>query len=226
MSDPAARPLEDALGHRFTDPGHLELALIHSSYASEHRSTGDNERLEFLGDAVLGLAVTTYLYSEYPDLPEGELAKVRAASVSRDALAGIAIRIDLASHLRLGRGEASTGGRSKPSILADGMEALLGAIYLDAGYEKTAEVILTLWEETIVQKATSPGGRDYKTRLQEALAAGGSLPEYVVEGTGPDHARRFVAEVFVGGKLLGSGRGNSKKEAEQQAARAALLGGG
>ncbi|MPZ51288.1 MAG: ribonuclease III [Acidimicrobiia bacterium] len=215
-------PLETALGHQFADSTHLELALTHSSHAAERNNVADNERLEFLGDAVLGLAVTTYLYETYPDLPEGELAKARAAAVDRDSLAEIAKRIDLSSHIRLGRGERSTGGRKKPSILADAMEALLGAVYLDAGYETASRIVLELWTDMIAKRATRPGLRDYKTRLQETLVAKGELPEYLVSGSGPDHARRFEAELRVGGERLGMGSGNSKKEAEQQAARAAL----
>lgn len=216
--------LEAALGHDFSDPEILAKALTHSSYASEHAGTGHNERFEFLGDAVLQLAVTEFLFATFPDLPEGQLAKVRAASVSGAELSLVARQLDLGLHLRLGRGEEASGGRDKDSILADAMEAVIAAVHLDAGYPTARRVVLGLWEERVRLRATSPGRRDYKTRLQEMLAAQQRRPEYALEGAGPDHARIFTAVVTVEGEEWGRGKGRSKKEAEQEAARVALAG--
>lgn len=214
--------LAEALGHRFARPELLAAALVHSSFAAESEGAGDNERLEFLGDAVLQLAVTEFLFERYPGLREGEMAKVRAACVNRAELAQVARRLGVGAYLRLGAGEEQSGGRDKDSVLADALEALLAAVYLDAGFEAARRVILAHWGPLIGTKAAEPGRRDYKTRLQEVLAAGGRRPVYEVTGEGPDHARSFLARVVVDGRVAGSGRGRSKKEAEQEAARAAL----
>jgi ribonuclease-3 len=195
-------------------------ALAHRSWCSEHPGHEPNERLEFLGDAVLGLIVTDYLYRRHPDLPEGELAKARAAVVNSASLAGTAREVHLGSSLLLGKGEDSSGGRLKPSILADAMEALIGAIYLDAGYAVTAGIVIRLLGERLREAAKGPGEDDYKTRLQELCAqAYDELPVYRVTDRGPDHAKVFEAEVSVGGRAKGRGEGRSKKQAEQVAAR-------
>ena len=214
--------IEARLGHDFRAPGLLVHALTHRSLESEQPTEPSNERLEFLGDAVLQLVVTDFLFDEYPELPEGQMAKVRAACVNRSELARIARRLDLGSDLRLGRGEESTGGREKSSILADGLEAVLAAVYLDGGITASTSVIMKHWEALIREKATSPGRLDYKTRLQEVLAARAMTPVYEVDGDGPDHARVFQATVAVDGDLIGSGAGQSKKEAQQAAAKEAL----
>lgn len=219
---PGRESLEERVGHHFADPGLLEAALVHRSYTSEHPSVADNERMEFLGDAVLQLAVTDYLFANHPGLDEGEMAKVRAACVNRATLADIARELGLGSHLRIGLGESQSGGQDKDSILADGMEAVLAAVYLDSGYPTVRDVILRLWKDLVDQKAFAPGKRDYKTRLQEVLAAIGSQPRYEVVGDGPDHARSFEAVVLIDGVEQGRGRGRSKKEAQQEAARMAL----
>jgi ribonuclease-3 len=219
---PVLNDLEDALGYHFRDPGVLEAALVHRSYQAEHPQLADNERFEFLGDAVLGLAITSFIYDAYPAMSEGQMAKVRAAAVSRDDLATIAISIGLPAHVRLGRGEEVTGGRSKASILADTLEAIIGAVYLDGGYDAAALCVAGLWEEAVRHRARRPGGADHKTRLQEVLAATGQVPVYRVVASGPDHRKIFHADVSVGGSLRGEGRGGSKREAEQDAARAAL----
>lgn len=219
---PILSDLEEALGYRFRDPEILEGALIHRSYQSEHLELDDNERLEFLGDAVLGLTITDFLYTEFPEMSEGEMAKVRAAAVSREDLAAIAERVGLAAHLRLGRGEEITGGRNKASILSDALEAVIGAVYLDAGYEQASSCVARLWEEAVRHRAQRPGGADHKTRLQEVLAATGLSPSYRLEASGPDHRKVFRAEVLVAGEVRGEGSGGSKREAEQEAARAAL----
>lgn len=215
-------PLEEALGHRFQDPEILAWSLIHRSYHAEHPGVAHNERFEFLGDAVLGLAVTTFLFNEFGHMPEGQMAKVRAAVVSREELAEVAQAIGLPAYIRLGRGEDITGGRQKPSILADAMEALIAAVYLDAGYDHAAAVVMSHWADRVRIRALQPGGADYKTRLQEVLAALGLSPRYEVAGFGPDHAKHFTAAVMVEGKIRGEGGGASKREAEQEAARAAL----
>ncbi len=214
--------LEQRLGHTFRSPGLLVHALTHRSLESEQPTEPSNERLEFLGDAVLQLVVTDFLFYEFPQLPEGQMAKVRAACVNRSELARIARQIELGADIRLGRGEESTGGREKASILADGLEAILAAVYLDAGMEAARTVIMKHWEPLIREKATSPGRLDYKTRLQEVLAARAKTPVYDVDGDGPDHDRIFAATVTVGGEIIGDGTGRSKKEAEQAAAQEAL----
>ena len=202
--------LEAALGHEFEDPRLLRLALTHRSVSAEDPSRKDNERLEFLGDAILQLAVTDLLYRDYPQLPEGQMAKVRAAVVSRPVLAAVARDLTVGRYLELAPGEERTGGRKKDSILADAVEALIGAVYLDAGLEAARLVILEHWESVVAERAKSPGVKDYKTRLQEQLARDGRKPVYSVTGSGPDHERTFAARVAVDGLELGEGFGNSK----------------
>lgn len=215
--------LAEEIGHTFVDTGLLERALVHRSYTAEHPALLDNERMEFLGDAVLQLAVTDFLYERFPTLREGELAKIRAACVNREELALVARRIGVGDHIRLGIGERQSGGSEKASILGDAMEALLAAVYLDAGFEAARRVVLAHWRDVILAKATAPGRLDFKTRLQEELAAEGRRPVYAILGSGPDHAREFVATVEVDGVVWGQGSGRSKKEAEQDAARTAML---
>lgn len=214
--------LEDRVGHTFSEPSLLKLALTHRSVSSENPARNDNERLEFLGDAVLQLIVTDLLYETYPHLAEGQMAKVRAAVVSRRTLAEIARYLEIGSHIELARSEEATGGREKDSILADATEAVIGAIYLDGGLERAREVVLELWVDRIAERAKEPGVKDYKTRLQELVARDGRRPVYEVQGTGPDHDRRFSATVSVNGTVYGSGEGRSKKQAEQEAAARAL----
>ncbi len=181
-----------------------------------------NERLEFLGDAVLGLAVTDHIHATYPDLPEGQLAKLRASVVNTTTLAEIAARLELGEHLRLGKGEHQSGGRDKESILADALEAVIGAVYVDGGWEEAREVVLDLLLDEISTGAERPGRQDYKTRLQELAAQRGfGAPVYEIEGSGPDHDKRFVAVTVIDGVPRGEGSGTSKKRAEQAAARAA-----
>jgi ribonuclease-3 len=214
--------LEDRLGYTFSQPAMLRLALTHRSISSENPARKDNERLEFLGDSVLQLVVTDLLYDSYPNLAEGQLAKVRAAVVSGGTLAEVARLLDLGGQIEMAPSEDSTGGREKDSILADAVEALIGAIYLDGGLESAREVVIALWADRITERAKDPGVKDYKTRLQEFTARDGTRPVYTVEGTGPDHDRHFRAVVAVGGTDYGSGEGKSKKEAEQAAAMEAL----
>jgi ribonuclease III len=212
--------LAERLGWQVRDQELFAQALAHRSWCAEHPGKEPNERLEFLGDAVLGLIVTDYLYRSYPDLPEGELAKARAAVVNSVSLANAARQLQLGGALLLGKGEDSSGGRLKPSILADAMEAVIGAIYLDAGYAVAEGTVLRLFEERLHGAAKGPGEEDYKTRLQELCAQGyDELPVYRVTDSGPDHAKVFEAEVLVGGIARGRGQGRSKKQAEQMAAR-------
>lgn len=215
--------LEEALGHTFADRSLLRLALTHRSVSADDPSRNDNERLEFLGDAVLQLVITDLLFHQYPHLAEGQMAKVRAAVVSRPTLATVARSLGVGDHIELAPGEERTGGRKKDSIVADAVEALIGAVYLDAGLDTVAEVILKHWSAVIAERAKSPGVKDYKTRLQEYLARDGRRPAYAVEGTGPDHNRTFTAVVAVDGAEMGTGVGRSKKEAEQAAAQQALV---
>ena len=207
---------------RSLDPDLLERALTHRSYAYEHGGLPTNERLEFLGDAVLGLVVTDTLYRTYPDLPEGQLAKLRAAVVNMRALAAVGRALELGRYLRLGRGEEGTGGRDKSSILADTLEALLGAVYLAEGLDSAAGLVHSLFDPLILQSASLGAGLDWKTSLQELGAARGlGAPSYQVEDDGPDHAKVFTAAVLLAGTVRGTGTGRTKKAAEQEAAEAA-----
>ncbi len=214
--------LRGALGVPDLDTAGLDLALTHRSYAYEHGGLPTNERLEFLGDSVLGLVITDALYRRHPDLSEGRLAKLRAAVVNARALAEVGRALGIGPHLRLGRGEEATGGRDKSSILADTVEALLGAVYLQYGFAATSDVVRTLFEPLLTEAATLGAGLDWKTSLQELAASRGlGVPVYVIEESGPDHAKAFTAQVRVGDRLYGDGAGRSKKEAEQQAAETA-----
>jgi len=219
----APESLESRLGHRFDDPSRLALALTHRSWCAEHPGEPSNERLEFLGDAVLGLIVTDHIFGRFPKLPEGQLAKVRASVVSSASLSIVGESIRLGEELRLGRGEEVSGGRSKPSILADAVEAVIGAIHLDGGFESASRFVLSQLGEQIDEAARRPGAGDYKTQLQE-MAAGSGLqpPIYEVTSTGPEHNKLFHATVRLHEDIAGSGKGSSKKEAEQDAARDAL----
>ncbi|MFN2589918.1 MAG: ribonuclease III [Actinomycetota bacterium] len=219
-----ATRLEKALGVRFRDPRAREAALTHRSYAFEQDSQETNERLEFLGDAVLGLVITDLAYRHFPDLSEGELAKLRAAVVNMGVLAEVAGELGLGDEILLGKGEQLSGGRQKASILADAMEAVLGAVYLDHGLEPAADLIRRLFWPRMEAYARGEGDRDYKTSLQELAAQDfGRIPEYRVVERGPDHQKEFTATVFLAGREFGTGVGRSKKEAEQQAAREAYV---
>jgi ribonuclease-3 len=200
----------------------LSQALMHRSYAYENGNLPTNERLEFLGDSVLGIVVTDTLYRRYPECSEGQLAKLRAAVVNATALANVARTLGLGDYLYLGRGEETTGGRDKSSILADTMEAVFGAIFLSAGLEAAGDVIHRLFDPLIERASELGAGLDWKTSLQEIAAVHDlGLPEYVVTDVGPDHAKEFSARAVVGGLVLGEGVGRSKKVAEQQAASTA-----
>ncbi|GAA2184247.1 hypothetical protein GCM10009848_08870 [Micromonospora lupini] len=216
--------LEAAFGVSL-EPDLLERALTHRSYAYENGGLPTNERLEFLGDSVLGVVITTALFHNHPDLPEGQLAKLRASVVNMRALADVARGLGpdgLGAYLLLGKGEETTGGRDKASILADTLEALLGAIYLQYGLDTAGIVIHRLFDPLMAESAGRGAALDWKTSLQELTAALGlGVPEYRIEGTGPDHLKTFTAWVVVAGNRYGGAEGRSKKEAEQRAAEAA-----
>ncbi|GAA4676846.1 ribonuclease III [Phytohabitans rumicis] len=221
---PPAVHLEGAFGVA-VDAELLERALTHRSFAYENGGLPTNERLEFLGDSVLGVVITTALFHNHPDLPEGQLAKLRASVVNMRALADVARGLGphgLGPYLLLGKGEETTGGRDKASILADTLEALLGAIYLQYGLDIAAEVIHRLFDPLMIESAGRGAGLDWKTSLQELTASLGlGVPEYRIDEAGPDHAKTFTAWVVVAGDRYGGAEGRSKKEAEQRAAEAA-----
>ena len=215
--------LEEKLGYRFTDRALLANALTHSSYANENRGRGaqSNERLEFLGDSVLGMVTADYLYRTHPDLPEGDLTRTRAALVCESSLVEVAQRLDLGAYLKLGRGEEAGGGRERPSIVADAVEAVLAAVYLDGGIGSARKLIQRFILDKEGEKSAS---RDYKTALQELVQreSGRVLGYKLIGSWGPDHAKVFSVEVDLNGAPIGQGRGRSKKEAEQMAAKAAI----
>ncbi len=220
------KTLEEKLGYTFRDQQLLAAALYHSSYANEHRGSGiqSNERLEFLGDSVLGFITAEYLYDTHPDMPEGELTRIRAALVCEQSLHEVALKLNLGDYLKLGRGEEAGGGRTRPSILADATEAVFAAVYRDGGMEAVStlihRVLLHRANEQVVEKKR----RDYKTALQEWVQrkADQVLTYHLVDEQGPDHNKTFVVEVRLNGEVIGTGTGRSKKGAEQAAAQLGL----
>jgi ribonuclease-3 len=221
---PPPSDIQQRIGYTFRDAELLERALTHKSYSNENRVPYHNERMEFLGDAVLSLVISEYLMKTCPDSTEGDLSRLRAAVVSEPALAAISRQIGLGDYLLLGKGEDQTGGRNKDSLLADCLEALIAAVYLDAGKDAAQSLVLRLFEEAIKRTSTSGGTLDYKTELQEfSQERLKQLPEYrIVSETGPDHQKQFEMEVWIKGQLAGRGTGKSKKEAEQRSAKEAL----
>jgi ribonuclease-3 len=218
------RALDRLLGVRFKDASLRETALTHRSFAFENELETNNERLEFLGDAVLGIVVTDMAFREFTDMPEGELAKLRAAIVNMGALADVARDLGIGRFILLGKGEEMSGGRDKSSILADALEALLGAIYLDRGLDAATKLIVRLFRPRMIAYVRGEGERDYKTILQELASSDlHALPEYRISERGPDHQKEFTATVHLAGEAWGSGIGRSKKEAEQQAAHEAYV---
>jgi ribonuclease III len=218
------KALDRVLGVRFRDDSHRDTALTHRSFAFENGLPVNNERLEFLGDAVLGIVVTDMAFREFPEMPEGELAKLRAAIVNMGALADVARDLGVGRFVLLGKGEEMSGGRNKSSILADALEALLGAVYLDRGLEAARDLIVRVFRPRMIAYVRGEGERDYKTILQElASSEMHALPDYRISERGPDHEKEFTATVYLAGHEWGSGIGRSKKEAEQQAAHEAYL---
>ena len=218
--------LETKLGYVFHRPELLENALYHSSYANEHRGAGisSNERLEFLGDAVLGFVTAEYLYTKHPDMPEGDLTRIRAALVCEESLHEVAQYLGLGEYLRLGRGEELGGGRRRPSILADATESVFAAVYLDGGMDAARDLIHRVLLDCEREEVVEERRRDYKTVLQELVQRepNRTLVYRMAEESGPDHDKTFTFEVLLNGAVVGRGEGHSKKEAEQMAARAAL----
>lgn len=214
--------LEAKIGYEFKDKALLQRALTHSSYANEHHhEKQDNERLEFLGDSVLGFITAEYLFKNHKDLPEGELTKLRAYAVCEKSLFGFAKEIRLGDFIELSNGEEKTGGRERPSVLSDAFEALIAAIYIDAGIDTAREFVLEFIEPCLNEK---PNFKDYKTTLQEVIQKNhGDVLSYVlVEESGPDHDKCFKVEAHLNSNVIGTGIAGSKKKAEQEAARQAL----
>ena len=218
--------LEEKLGYRFTNRAFLENALTHSSYANENKAKGlqSNERLEFLGDSVLGMVVADYLFRTHPDLPEGDLTRTRAALVCEGSLVEVAQCLELGAYLKLGKGEEAGGGRERPSIIADAVEAVLAAVYLDGGIGAASALIHRCLLDAEKEEVVEERRRDYKTALQELVQrqADQVLTYHMTGEAGPDHDKTFQAEVQLNGLPIGAGSGHSKKEAEQAAAKAAL----
>ena len=215
--------LEERLGYHFENRALLENALTHSSYANENKGRGleSNERLEFLGDSVLGMVTADYLFRAHPDMPEGDLTRTRAALVCEGSLVEVARALNLGAYLKLGKGEDAGGGRERPSIVADAVEAVLAAVYLDGGIGSARKIIRRFILDREAEKSAS---RDYKTALQELVQreSGQVLRYQLVGESGPDHAKTFTVQVDLNGRAVGRGEGRSKKEAEQMAARAAI----
>ena len=222
MGEPL-KELCDRLGHHFSDPSLLQLALVHRSWLAENNGGESNERLEFLGDAVLGLVIADVAYQRLGDSPEGKLSDLRQSVVNATALGEVARTLRLGDHLILGRGEDSAGGRDKTSILSDALEAVIGAVYLDAGQEVADAMVRRLLHDAVEHAIPNLESFDFKTRLQE-LAAQRDLgaPHYVTHGEGPDHDKKFTVGVFIHNEKVAEGEGKSKQEAEQEAAKRAL----
>jgi len=218
--------LQNTLGIKFKDPGLLEQALVHSSYAHENPETApvSNERLEYLGDAVLGLLFADMLFAKFPQHQEGQLTRFRSLLVRRSTLYRVALKVGLGDYLYLGRGEESSAGRHKPANLASALEAVIAAVYLDKGLNTTRSFIIKLFEEEIDNLLNQESTDDYKSLLQETVQAKKQLtPVYnIVESSGPDHKKMFIAEVSIGEQVIAQGSGASKKKAESEAARIAL----
>ena len=217
--------LETIIGYKFKNPKLLETALTHTSYANESRTpVQHNERLEFLGDSVLQIVSADYLFHAYADRPEGDLTRIRASLVSEGALFQFAQEIDLGEYLRLGRGEERCGGRTRPSVVSDAFEAVIGAIYMDQGWEVASAYVLAQLQDDLRMVETGHNLQDYKTLLQELVqkTPGSTIAYELLEATGPDHAKHYRYAVVIDGKTCGEGEGSSKKEAEQQAAQRAL----
>lgn len=221
------KEFQELIGYKFNDESYLKVALTHSSYAHEnkHKKINFNERLEFLGDSVLSIIVSKYIFENYPELPEGKLTKMRSAVVCEKSLYECALNIDLGKYLVLGRGEDRTGGRTRPSILSDAYEALIAAIFLDSNLDVVREWVLGQLYEAIEAASKGKISKDYKTEFQEAAQVKGdvNISYKVVSSSGPDHDKSFLVNVYLNGVLMGEGEGSSKKKAEQSAAKDALF---
>ena len=215
---------ENIISYNFKNKQYILEALTHSSYSNENKSYAFNERLEFLGDSVLGIIISDYLFKNETELPEGELTKLRANIVCEESLSEVSKKIELGTHMLLGKGEEATGGRERVSILADAVEAVIAAIYLDGGIENARKFVLTQMDEIIQDSIKGRIFRDYKTHLQEVIQSQGetNIIYDLVEEIGPDHNKKFIMQVKLNDEVLGTGEGKSKKEAEQSAAKQAL----
>lgn len=216
--------LENKIGYNFKNKFYLTNAMTHSSYANEHKNAKDNERLEFLGDSVLSLVVSNYIFSYKSNLKEGELTKIRSILVCEKSLMKVAEKIELGEYIRLGRGEKNSGGGKRASILADAVEALIAAIYLDSDIENVSKYVLSWLENDIIVAMKNKKNDDYKSKLQEEIqkVKGRTLKYELVSATGPDHDRVFTIGVYCDDELIGTGTGKSKKDAEQKSAKDAL----
>lgn len=218
------RAFEEKIGYEFKDKTYIQTALTHSSFANEHKEFNYNERLEFLGDSVLGLVVSDYLFRARNDLPEGKLTRLRANVVCEESLSAVARKINLGDHLFLGKGEKASGGSDRDSILADATEAVIAAIYLDGGFDQAKDFILSNLRDTIAKNIDGNIFRDYKTILQEIIQGNNGKISYKLIGeSGPDHNKEFEMQVKCGQETIGIGKGKNKKEAEKEAARDALV---
>lgn len=218
------RAFEEKIGYEFKDKTYIQTALTHSSFANEHKEFNYNERLEFLGDSVLGLVVSDYLFRVRNDLPEGKLTRLRANVVCEESLSAVARKINLGDHLFLGKGEKASGGSDRDSILADATEAVIAAIYLDGGFDQAKDFILSNLRDTIAKNIDGNIFRDYKTILQEIIQGNNGKISYKLVGeSGPDHNKEFEMQVKCGQDTIGIGKGKNKKEAEKEAARDALV---
>ena len=218
------RAFEEKIGYEFKDKTYIQTALTHSSFANEHKEFNYNERLEFLGDSVLGLVVSDYLFRARNDLPEGKLTRLRANVVCEESLSAVARKINLGDHLFLGKGEKASGGSDRDSILADATEAVIAAIYLDGGFDQAKDFILSNLRDTIAKNIDGNIFRDYKTILQEIIQGNkGKISYKLVGESGPDHNKEFEMQVKCGQDTIGIGKGKNKKEAEKEAARDALV---
>ncbi|MFR5189255.1 MULTISPECIES: ribonuclease III [Peptostreptococcus] len=218
------RAFEEKIGYEFKDKTYIQTALTHSSFANEHKEFNYNERLEFLGDSVLGLVVSDYLFRARNDLPEGKLTRLRANVVCEESLSAVARKINLGDHLFLGKGEKASGGSDRDSILADATEAVIAAIYLDGGFDQAKDFILSNLRDTIAKNIDGNIFRDYKTILQEIIQGNNGKISYKLVGeSGPDHNKEFEMQVKCGQETIGIGKGKNKKEAEKEAARDALV---
>lgn len=218
------RAFEEKIGYEFKNKTYIQTALTHSSFANEHKEFNYNERLEFLGDSVLGLVVSDYLFRARNDLPEGKLTRLRANVVCEESLSVVARKINLGDHLFLGKGEKTSGGSDRDSILADATEAVIAAIYLDGGFDQAKNFILSNLRDTIAKNIDGNIFRDYKTILQEIIQGNNGKISYKLVGeSGPDHNKEFEMQVKCGQDTIGIGKGKNKKEAEKEAARDALV---
>ena len=214
--------LEKSIGYKFKDNTYLKIALTHKSYLDEYPELQSNQRYEFFGDAILDFDLTEYLFKKYPDLDEGSLTKIRSSAVNQFYLVKLGKKIDIGKYLYLSKAEESTGGREKDSILEDALEALIAALYFDGGLKAVNEFVSKFIYPSIKELSLNPGQKDYKTRLQEYFAKKGLKVNYEDTSHGPDHNKNFSTEVFLDGKIIGSGSGKSKKSAQQSAAKNAL----